>query len=154
MNGLRRLDVLRRLLLGLFALGSVGVCTELVLLDHMEDTLQWVPLTLLGVAFGMFGWLVVAGSVASVRAFRAIMFLFVIAGCLGLVLHYKGNVEFELEMYPSVHGFTLFREAITGATPALAPGTMILLGLLGLITCYRHSAVAHTTANNNGGGMS
>jgi hypothetical protein len=65
----------------------------------------------------------------------------VIAGCVGLVLHYKGNVEFELEMYPSMAGGELVWKALTGATPALAPGTMVQLGLVGLAFTYRHPAL-------------
>ena len=66
--------------------------------------------------------------------------LFVLSGVVGLWLHYHGNVEFELEMYPGLAGFELFRESVTGATPTLAPGTMLELGLLGLLYTYRHPA--------------
>ena len=62
-------------------------------------------------------------------------------GLIGMGLHYDGNVEFEREMYPSIAGPTLFWGAITGATPALAPGTLVLLGTLGLICTYRHPAL-------------
>jgi hypothetical protein len=47
-------------------------------------------------------------------------------------------MEFELETYPSISGLALFKEAMMGATPALAPGTMIELGLIGLAYTYRH----------------
>ena len=66
------------------------------------------------------------------------MAAFVIAGVAGVILHYRGNAEFELEMHPAVRGFDLFRDAMMGATPALAPGTMAQLGLLGLASTYRH----------------
>ncbi|MFB3131882.1 MAG: hypothetical protein ACE10K_05095, partial [Rhodothermales bacterium] len=49
--------------------------------------------------------------------------------------------EFELEMYPTLKGLELFWESIKGATPALAPGTMIQLGLLGWAYTYRHPAL-------------
>ena len=55
------------------------------------------------------------------RVFQTVMLLFLSSGVLGLYLHYRGNVEFELEMYPSLRGFGLFWEALKGATPALAP---------------------------------
>jgi hypothetical protein len=55
-----------------------------------------------------------------------------------MVWHYQGNMEFELETYPSISGLALFKEAMMGATPALAPGTMIELGLIGLAYTYRH----------------
>ena len=66
------------------------------------------------------------------------MILFVLSGLVGLILHYQGNAEFELEMYPSLNGLELFWEAIRGATPTLAPGTMIQLGLLGWVYTIRH----------------
>jgi hypothetical protein len=66
------------------------------------------------------------------------MVLCLFAGLVGLGLHYQGNVEFELEMYPSMGGVDLVWEALTGATPALAPGTMVGLGLLGLAYTHRH----------------
>ncbi len=48
---------------------------------------------------------------------------------------------FELEMSPEVLGWALFREAIFGATPALAPGVMVQLGLLGLAFTIRHPSL-------------
>ncbi len=38
-------------------------------------------------------------------------------------------------------GFELAWEALKGATPSLAPGTMMLLGMLGLIYTFRHPTV-------------
>jgi hypothetical protein len=73
-----------------------------------------------------------------VRALQVVMTTFAFAGLAGLTLHYKGNVEFELEMYPSRAGFELFREAMMGATPALAPGSMIQIALIGLAYSYSH----------------
>jgi hypothetical protein len=36
-------------------------------------------------------------------------------------------------MAPALTGVALFREAMMGATPALAPGSMSMFGLLGLL---------------------
>ena len=66
------------------------------------------------------------------------MVMLVLSGFVGLWLHYQGNTEFEREMYPTLNGFELFRESLTGATPTLAPGTMLELGFLGLAYTYRH----------------
>jgi hypothetical protein len=83
------------------------------------------------------------------RVFQATMLLFVISGFAGLFLHYQGNVEFELEMYPSLKGLELFRKAIKGTTPpTLAPGTMIQLGLLGLAYTYRHPVFSKSAGKN------
>ena len=69
------------------------------------------------------------------------MVLCVAAGVVGVFLHYRGNVEFELEREPLRADCVCFWEAIRGATPALAPGAMAQLGLLGLVYSYRHPAL-------------
>jgi hypothetical protein len=129
---------MRRFVGALFAAGAVGIGTELCFLGHTEDRWQLVPLVLLGL--GLFGqiWCVWRPSSASVRVFQSLMLLFVLSGLAGLYLHYSANVEFELEMYPSLRGLNLVREALTGALPALAPATMMHLGFLGLASTYRY----------------
>ena len=134
--------VLRRVLLAIFVFGVIGTGVELVLLDHFEDVWQWTPLALMAASLIVLGWHLAAGGRPSMRAFQVVMVLFVVGGLLGVVLHYQGNAEFELEMYPSLAGFDLFRESIRGATPALAPGTMIQLGLIGLAYTFRHPVLA------------
>jgi hypothetical protein len=52
-------------------------------------------------------------------------------------------------MYPSLTGFELFREAISGATPTLAPGAMLHLGLLGLLYTFRHPALKRSTVDDH-----
>lgn len=128
----------RSFLLLLFVIGVVGTGAELLLLGHTEDLWQWVPLMLMAASLVTLGWRVVARGSTSLRIFQGTTILCVLSGVVGLWLHYHGNAEFELEMYPALQGFELFRESVTGATPALAPGTMVELGLLGLVYTYRH----------------
>ena len=134
-------SALRLLLLAVLGFGLVGLAIELLLLGHTEETPQWIPL--ITITLGL-----VAGTVLAIRparktviAFRIAMALFVIASLAGLYFHYTGNVEFELEMYPSMAGMELFRKSMTGATPALAPGMMAQLGLMGLAITWRHPAL-------------
>jgi hypothetical protein len=133
---------LRIFLLGLFLFGLLGTGAELFLLDHTEDVWQWVPLVLMAASLAVLAWYALRKQAASVRAFQGVMGLFIVAGLLGVILHYQGNAEFEMEMYPSLKGLDLLWESLTGATPALAPGTMIQLGLLGLAFTYRHPTLA------------
>ncbi len=142
-------DLLRRFVLAILIMGIVGTGAELVLLEHMEDFWQWVPLVLFVVALPCASWLLVAPGVVSVRLFQILMVLFVVSGFVGQWLHYKGNVEFELEMYPSRSGLELVWEALGGATPSLAPGTMTLLGLLGLAICFRHPGLRAGEVRNS-----
>ena len=132
------IHVVRRILLGLLLVGIVGTLTELFLLEHTEDSWQLLPLVLLGLSLGAILLWVVSPSRSTMRVFQTVMLLFLSGGALCLYLHYRGNVEFELQIYPSLRGFALFWEALKGATPALAPAAMAHLGLVGLAYSYHH----------------
>ena len=69
------------------------------------------------------------------------MGLFLIAGVAGIALHYQSSMEFKLETNASLSGWALFWAVMSAKTPpALAPGAMIQLGLLGLAYTYQHRA--------------
>ena len=136
----------RRSLAALFVLGSLGTATELLLLEHTEEPAQWVPLLLMAAALLVLAWHAAAPSRASVRAFQLVMMLFAAGGALGVALHLRGNAEFERELHPDAAWGELFRGAMMGATPALAPGTMVLLGSIGLLFAYRHPAAQRPEA--------
>ena len=136
------LGTLRRALLLLLIAGMVGTAAELLLLAHTEDVWQLAPLGLFAVAGGVLAWLAVAPSRLGVRALQGVMVLFVASGGLGVYLHSWGNREFALETEPALGGWKLFAEMMTGAFPALAPGTMVLLGLIGLLFTWRHPSLA------------
>lgn len=129
---------LRRALLAILAFGVVGVLAELYLIGHYEQWWQIVPVASLGLSLPLILACWVTPRPAVLRALRALMLLFVLVGILGLYQHYSGNAEFELEMYPDRDGWELVWQSLQGATPALAPGTMSLLGLIGLAFAYRH----------------
>ena len=118
------------LLLATFLLSCVGVGAELLLIGHFEDWRQVLPLALL-----VLGVLTGAGYARSgargERAFGVVLVLMAASGIVGQILHYRGNMEFELESDPAVGGWKLFAASMTGATPALAPGTMALLAVIG-----------------------
>ena len=136
----RRLTA-RMVLLAILVTGLVGTGAELLLLEHFDGWEQWIPLALMAVALLGVIWHGTTRSGASVRMVRAVMVSFVIAGIAGVLLHYRGNAEFELEMEPALTGWALFKAAMMGATPSLAPGAMAQLGLIGLMWCWRHPAL-------------
>ena len=111
---------------------------ELLFIGHVADVWQLLPVGLLAASLAVLGWHAARPGRGSVRGVQALMLAFVASGGLGVALHYRGNEAFELEMYPSRAGFELVRETLTGATPVLAPGSMSLLGLVGLVVTYRH----------------
>jgi len=144
-NGARAADPLariRRYLLALVTFGTVATTADLLLLAHYEDTKQLIPLTLNGLALLAIAWYLVGGTGNSIRLLQLVMTAFVLAGMVGVVLHYQGNLEFQLDIDPSQSHWTLFSKVMRAkAPPALAPGAMAQLGLLGLIYAYRHPAL-------------
>jgi len=132
---------IRAFLLATLAVGIIGMGVELLLIGHAESVQQQIPLVLLALGAVTLGVHAAASRPVTVRALQAVMTLFVISGAVGVWLHYRGNVEFELEMYPSMGGLELVQKTLTGATPVLAPGSMTLLGLIGLTHSYRHPCI-------------
>ena len=126
------------MLLALVALGSVGLLLELLLLEHFEDTPQLVPLALLVAALVASIALAVRPTRLTVRAFQVVMVALIAGAGAGLYLHYRGNVEFEIETDATLRGLTLIWAALRGATPTLAPGALAQVGIIGLILTYRH----------------
>jgi hypothetical protein len=119
-----------------------GTAVELLLLDHDEGVTQLIPLVLLGLGVAVTLWNASGKSRASVVAVQIVMVLFVASGLLGVYFHYAANVEFQHEMDPALGGSTLLWKVLRAkAPPALAPGTMVQLGLIGLAYSYRQPAV-------------
>ena len=124
---------LRRHLQALVALGALGAVVDLALLGHVEDWLQLIPFAVLLLALAMLAWLRLVPGSAAAGAGRAAMVLLIAAGASGVVLHYRGSMEFQRESDPSLGGLVLARKVMVAhSPPALAPGSMILLGLFGL----------------------
>ena len=126
-----RPSYLPRFLLATFFIGLLGTSTELFFLEHYEDIKQFIPFGVAALGLAIGGWYALRPSPESIRAFRAVQGLFSVTGVLGVVLHYRGNVEFEIERDATLSGLALFWESMRGATPALAPGTMIFLAMVG-----------------------
>jgi hypothetical protein len=135
------LDTIRRILLWALVAGSSGTLLELLLIGHDEMATQLAPLVLLGLGILIAAWSLLAPRSASIRALQLLMVIFVASGIIGIALHYQGNQAFELEMSPSRDGMSLISKTLTGATPVLAPGSMSLLGVVGLAFTYRHPAL-------------
>ncbi len=138
---------IRPLLLLLFLLGALGAGSELFLLGHYEAFWQRAPLALIGLSLALLAIRLFVKNARILRAFQCCMALFVAAGAVGSWLHYQSNLEFEREMNPSAAGWELIFEALQGAMPALAPGTMTYLGLVGLLYAWKHPAFSASPAS-------
>ena len=130
---------LRWLLFALLIVGLLVTGVDLMLLDHHEDIWQAIPLILIGLALLVIVWHATARNAASLRALQAVMVLLIGAAAAGIVLHYRGNMEFQLELDSTLSSWELFNKVIRAkAPPAAAPSAMAQLGLIGLIYAFRH----------------
>lgn len=128
----------RRLLIALLCLGLCGTTLELWLIGHHEDFWQWIPLAVMAASTMSAGWVVVTWSRSATVVFRIMMAILMLTGAVGAVLHYRANMEFQLEMDPSLGGLALMAKILHAkAPPALAPGNMALLSLVGLVAVWR-----------------
>jgi hypothetical protein len=131
---------IRQWLLALLLLELGGTLTELILLQHFEGWLQWIPLVLLTVTLVVVLWHLARPQPASVSALRVLMVGMALAGLAGVVLHLRSSAEYLMEMDPSQSRWTIVKKALQAqAPPALAPGVMLQMGLLGLVYAYRYS---------------
>ena len=136
------LSVVRRWLFAVLALGVAGTGTELLLIEHYEDPLQFVPLATIAIGVLVIVWHAAAGGAPSVRALQATMVLFLVAGSAGMWFHFRGGAEFQLEIDPAQSRWNVFTKVMRAkAPPVLASGVMVQLGLLGLVYAYRHPAL-------------
>jgi hypothetical protein len=144
-------DAARRILLAILLLGVTGIIAELWLLGHTEDFYQLIPVAL-GVATILASAAVVMRPGAgTIRLFQSVMALMILSATIGAVLHFQVNLEFQLEMDPALSGMNLFRKAILAKSPpALAPGAMMQLGLVGLAYTFRHPSLPRRSLGEGG----
>jgi hypothetical protein len=102
--GADHVELLRRWVLGVLALGLAGTVTELVLLEHYEQLLQFVPLVLIVAAVAAIAWQVMRN----------------VAGFAGIAAHFRGSAEFQLDLNPSMTAWELVEKVIRGQGAAAA----------------------------------
>ena len=129
--------LVRGLLLVALLFGLAGAAAELLLLGHYEDPWQIAPLGLILLALGVLGWYLARPAWLNALLLRTTMTLFLLAGVVGIWLHMGGAAEFQREIDPAIGRWPLFVKVMRAkAPPALAPGLMIQLGLVGLIFTF------------------
>lgn len=144
-------DAARRILLGILLLGVIGISAELLLLSHTEDATQWIPLVLNDLTVVMSAVVFFRPTGPNIRLFQMVMLLMIISGAVGMYLHLQANMEFQLEMDATLAGWALLKKSIVAkAPPALAPGAMTQLGLIGLAYTFKHPALAARSSSGGG----
>lgn len=122
---------LPKLLLATLMFMSLGTVLELYLIDHFEDILQLIPIVCISISLVIVLLYKVKQLKWLESVFRVMLILCALSGLFGAYLHLKANYEFEMEMKSTASTWTLLVESLSGALPALAPGSMILFALIG-----------------------
>ncbi len=130
--------VLRHVALALALLAALLTPVELVFAKHYAQPTMLIPfaLVLLSVV-GILGVLL-NPSRQTLRLFRWVMGLLFIGSAIGVFFHLRGNLAVARDIDPTLSGLKLLWEVLTGAAPALAPGLLAQVGLLGLAYTYQH----------------
>jgi hypothetical protein len=124
--------------LALVALGTVGMSVELVVAAVGLVTIATVA---------------VRPRAGLIRLLQFVMLTYAGTGIIGIALHYQANAEFQREIDPALGGLALFWKVVEAtAPPALAPGVMVQLGLLGLVYTYKHPALGEQEFGGAGQG--
>ena len=110
---------------------TTGMLLELYLLDHYEDRYQLIPLLGIAIALVITVILNFRASKMIQQLFKLVLVLISLSGIYGVFLHLQANFEFEQEIHPTASTWSLFSESISGAFPALAPLSLIVLALMG-----------------------
>ena len=128
---------LRRFLL-LTALVLLATLAELVLEEHTEEALQMLPFALCGAGLLAVAAAFLSPQRATLLGLRVVMLVVGIGGLVGIGVHLYNNFEFEQEIRPNASALEAFMDAIKGAAPLLAPGTLIFAALLAAAATYDH----------------
>jgi hypothetical protein len=127
---------LRRGILGLVVVGSLGVMLELALGEHWQSPVQLLPFVLGSLAAGAAVARLV-GVPRSLWPSRVVFGVAVAGAAFGVWEHLEHNWAFAAEIDAAATTGELLKEAVMGANPALAPGALVLLGLFGALATWR-----------------
>jgi len=136
--------ILRRAILAILLIVLAGTEAELFLLKHVEDNWQLVPVVIIPLTALVLIWHALSKGSTALRALQTLMAISLLAGGIGVIQHYRANLIDASESDPSLSGKALYIKATAGSIPALAPGTMVQIALLGLAFAFRHPRFRNT----------
>jgi hypothetical protein len=138
---------LRTFLLVVSAGLCAGTIVELVLAEHTETAIQFVPFVLCGVGLLLVLAALLRPRRGTLLALRGVMALLAAGSLLGIYEHIEGNLAFALEIRPNAALGDIWLEALTGAAPLLAPGILALAASLAIAATYAHPLLSRRPAD-------
>lgn len=132
---------LRVLMLILAACLCLGAIVELALQEHFKEPKQLIPFGLCAVGFVAVLAVLFRPHRNTIRVLRVVMVFLALGSLLGLYFHLQNNFGLELEMRPGATPGDVIMQALTGASPMLAPGILALTAVLAIAGTYYHPAL-------------
>ncbi len=141
MNAEAVLGQVRRWLVALVGLTCLATIPELLLQEHFKEPMQLVPLALcsLGALAALAVWR--RPGRRTWLALRVVLALFVVAAGVGVLLHLRSNLELQRELKAHAPLLSLLPKTLTGASPLLAPGILVMVAAVGFLAAYRNPDV-------------
>lgn len=136
---------IRRFLLIIVLLIFIGTLIELYLHEHHENRIQKIPIYLSGLGAFSIGWVYLQTNRWSLYGMRLVMLMMGAGGGYGVYEHFVSNRAFEAEIRPNATSQEIFREALSGGNPLLAPSIVSLAALLALLATYQHPVITKRT---------
>lgn len=137
MNAVEVLRRLRWFLLVLALLILFGTVLELILVEHTEDAVQWVPFVLCGLGSLSLLTYIIRRTRTTKLLLRLLMAIVFLGSFFGVYQHVSNNVAFEKEIHPNAATRDLVMKGLGGANPLLAPGMLGLAALLAFAATYK-----------------
>lgn len=119
----------------------LGTPVELLLVEHTEEFLQWIPFILSGIGLVALGWAWRFPGHTSLRTLRWTMLPIALGSLYGVYEHFIANYAFSAEIHPAYSMMENIWEALKGASPMMAPGILLLAALLAYASTYKHPAL-------------
>jgi hypothetical protein len=142
MNSETILAQLRQFLLVISAGVFVMTVSELIFLSHWTETIQFLPFALSGLGLITLALTYFRPSRETVSATRGSMIVIAICSFIGFYEHLANNFAFRMEIQPNATAWDLISGTLSGASPVLAPGILLLGAVIGLAAIYRHPMLA------------
>ena len=145
--------LLRRGLLWLAVLGTIGTALELVLLRHWDNALELIPFVALGVLAVAIVLVARRPTVRSIRVARVLAAAVLVTSVVGVLIHIRSNYEAAPLDFRYTASWPTTAEPIrwllaatdtVGPSPTLAPAAIAFMALALLIATARHPAMRPT----------
>lgn len=128
----------RRFLLVVPVFIFLGTIVELVLEEHTQEPVQYIPFILSIAGLIALGAAWFRPQRTTLRILQVVMVVVIAGSLLGIFLHLTNNFAFELDIRPNATPGDVFVDALMGANPLLAPGILALAAILAVAATYKH----------------